>query len=698
MTEVSYVVDSQDQIGEITIHTAGPVNTIGPVFLSDLESTISRAGQDGIHGLVIRSSKKRSFLDGANLRDMLNAGQPYEIREAVQQFQHALDSLATAPFPVVAVLDGQTALGGGFELLLWSCDHVFSTASSRFGLPEITLGLFPAGGGTQTLRKVVGFAKSLDMILRGNTSLAEAYAGSGFLTVCGRDELDHLARKWLKDHPRIVNRNYDESYPEPWPITETEKINLLKQARRRYTICRHRPNFGAALDAIEAGLKLPFRQAVQREVELFVPLPLQDTVKNKMDLFFLTTSVGPNLVKVDSEQVLPINSIAVIGAGLMGTGIAQVAAQKNVLITLMDLDEHKVQAALAKLDHTLTQLVSQGKWTQDRKDSVLRNVTWTNDYKDLSQTPLVIESVFEDLSVKREVLDKVQRVNPRAIFASNTSTLPMAEIGDSARNPEQVVGMHFFSPVPLMPLLEVVQGPLSSQSAVATAVTMGRTLGKTVILVQDGPGFYTSRTFASYVMNGFRLAERGISPWQIDALAVQEGFPQGPLHVYGTTGGNVIYHAGLLLTERFKDRLAMPNTLARLYENGYVGVGRPCFYSDSRKMIPDETALQHVERVHGVPIPSDEECRDILLLGMVNEAFWCMSDGVLGDYYSMDLGAVLGIGFPDCFHGPARYVTQRGIGKVRDRLSELCERFSMASLQPAPEFDQLISDGVKRLL
>jgi len=698
MPEISYVYDNGNQTGRATIDTPGTVNTIGPGFLKDLESVISRAKGDGIRGLIVGSSKKRSFLDGANLKDMLAAPGPAEVREAVQRYQDALDSLACAPFPVVALLDGQTALGGGFEFLLWSCDHVFATSSSRLGLPEITVGLFPAGGGTQTLRRVVGFARSLDMILRGSTGPAETFANPRFLPVCDREKLEERALNWLGDNAGIINRNYDQSHQEPSPITEEEKIDLLSRARTRYTLCPHRPNLAAALDAIESGLKLPFREAVRKEADLFVPLPLMDTVKNKMDLFFLTTSVGPQLVKVDKEQAVPTGSVAVIGAGLMGMGIAQVAAQRNVHVTVMDIDDEKTKAALSNLDRSLSQLVSQGKWTEDRKSAVMRNVTYTTDYKDLSETPLIVESVFEDLSVKRNVLEMVQRVNPRAIFASNTSTLPMADISESARHPEQVVGMHFFSPVPLMPLLEVVQGPLSSPSAVATAVTVGRTLGKTVILVKDGPGFYTSRTFANYVMNGLRLAEFGVSPWHVDKLALQEGFPQGPLHVYGTTGGSVIYHAGLLLSERFKERLTMPRTLERLYENGYVGVGRPSFYMDPRRMTPDESALKYVETAQGMPMPSDDECKDILLLGMVNEAFWCVSDGILSDYYSMDLGAVLGIGFPDCFHGPARYVGQRGIHQVRDRLADLCQRFSMASLQPAPEFDRLIREGVNRLL
>jgi len=252
--------------------------------------------------------------------------------------------------------------------------------------------------------------------------------------------------------------------------------------------------------------------------------------------------------------------------------------------------------------------------------------------------------------------------------------------------------MHFFSPVPMMPLLEVVEGQASSSAAVATAVTCGRALGKTVILVGDGPGLYTSRTFGRYVLSGFRLAELGVSPFEVDRLALEAGFPQGPLHIWGTAGGDVIYHAGKFLSESFPSRMRLPGSLARVHDAGYVGAGKPSFYLDGMK--PDESVLEHIVPAEGLPTPTLEEATDFMLLGMVNEAFSAMSDGVLRDYFSMDLGAALGIGFPDCWHGPARYVSLRGVKAVKARLEELAEKFDEPGLVPAPEFARLIACGL----
>jgi 3-hydroxyacyl-CoA dehydrogenase / enoyl-CoA hydratase / 3-hydroxybutyryl-CoA epimerase len=694
MTEVSYSLDRDSRVATLTVDTAGPVNTIGQQFVTDLEKASSRALEDEVRGVLIVSAKKKSFLDGANLKEFLIDATPAMVGLVVLRYQQALEFLARSPFPVVAVLDGQSALGGGFELLLWSCDHVFATSSSKMGLPEVNVGLFPAGGGTQTLRRVIGFRKAVDMIMNGRVRSADSFADSAVITVCESGALKAEALAWLDRHQGILNRNCDPDFPEPDPISDEEKQKVVNQARFRYTTSPCRPYFQAAVEALESGLRLSFDAAVRNEIDLFVPLIFHPNTRNKIDFFFLATSTAPRLVKVDRSAAVPADRLAVIGTGLMGQGIAQVAADNGMHVTLIDVDEARTKAGRDMVEQGMEELVARGRWPESRKDAAMANLACSTAYEDLRDIPLVIECVFEDLALKKRILAQVQEQNPGAIFASNTSTIPMADIAAESPHPQHVVGMHFFSPVPLMPLLEVIQGGQSSPASVATAVTVGRAMGKTVIRVGDGPGFYTSRTFGNYVLNGLRLAELGVPPWEVDLLALQAGFPQGPLHVYGTTGGNVIYHANRFLAERRPDRVHMAPTLERLFHAGYVGAGRPSFYLDPRKMTPDESVLEYIVHREGFPRPSDEDARDVLLLGMVNEAFWCLSEGVLHDYLSMDLGAVLGIGFPDCWHGPARYVSIKGVAAVKARLEELAGRFDIPSLTPAPEFEQLIACGL----
>jgi 3-hydroxyacyl-CoA dehydrogenase / enoyl-CoA hydratase / 3-hydroxybutyryl-CoA epimerase len=694
MSEVTYALDHSSKVATFTIDTAGPVNTVGQLFVSDLERATESALSDEVRGVVLVSGKKRSFLDGANLKEIMTNATPGTMRHVLLRFQEALAALAKTPFPVVAVLNGQTALGGGFELLLWGCDHVFATASSRMGLPEINVGLFPAGGGTQILPRIIGFKPAVDAILTGRVSSAEDFAESGLVSVRAPADLGKEAVAWINGHQGIVNWNYDPNYSTADQSTQEEKEKILSDARRRYGISPHRPYIAEALDSLGASLRMPFDEAVRRDADLLVSLFEHANSRNKIDLFFLASTVGPKLAKIDSRKAKAVDRLAIIGSGLMGRGIAQVAADSGFKTTLIDVEVETARQAVENIKKTLDDLVARGRWPQRRRDAAMANLSVGDDYSVLRDIPIVIECVFEDLQLKQKILGDVQEANPHAIFASNTSTIPMAEICATSSHPEQVVGMHYFSPVPLMQLLEIIQGPKSDPAAVATAVTVGKAMGKTVILVNDGPGFYTSRTFSQYVIGGFKLAELGLSPWEVDRLALIAGFPQGPLHVYGTAGGNIVYHASQFLVSRLPDRVNVPPSLPRMYEAGFVGAGKPSFYLDDRKLVPNEAAAEFIVRAEGLPTPTPEEAQDILLLGMVNEAFWCMSEGVLKDYYSMDLGAVLGIGFPDCWHGPARYVSLKGVKAVKQRLAELSDKFAMPSLRPAPEFDSLIACGV----
>lgn len=694
MSEIHYTFDRSKKIATFVIDTEGQVNTIGRQFVADLEDVCERAQADRAQGILIRSGKRSSFLDGANLKEIMNDGGKGAVRHLLFRFQEVLAALAQSPFPVVAILDDQTALGGGMELLLWACDHVVATEKSRMGLPEVGVGLFPAGGGTQTLSKVVGFKTALNLIVNGRIGSAKDYGKTSLVSICDSADLLPRAVSWLEGNQGIKNRNYDPDFQEPDTLSFEEKKEILTAARARYGQCPSRPYLIAALDSLENGLNSSHEEAARDDVELFVRLFEHPNVRNKIDLFFLVSSLGPKLARVDAKKALSVNTLAIIGSGLMGRGIAQVAADKGIRTLLLDVDEKSSQQALATIKTSIDGLVDKGRWSAQRRDRAIDNLIATADFDRLAEVPLAIECVFEDLPLKRRIVAQVQQINPSAVFASNTSTLPMAEIAKEAACPERIVGMHFFSPVPLMPLLEVICGPQSSPEAVATAVTVGRTMGKTVIVVGDGPGFYTSRTFGSFVMTGFRLAELGVSPWDVDLLGLRAGFPQGPLHIYGTAGGNVIYHAGKYLHSQLPGHFFLSETLVNMYKAGFVGAGQPCFYLDDRTMTPNEATLDHIAPIRGIPKPTDKETMDILLLSMVNEAFWCLSNDVLKDYYSMDLGAVLGIGFPDCWHGPARYVSLKGVAATRARLNELAEKFQLSNLMPAPEFDRLTACGL----
>ncbi|MGC8660583.1 MAG: enoyl-CoA hydratase-related protein, partial [Desulfomonilaceae bacterium] len=380
MSEVTYGLDKSSRIATFVIDTAGPVNTVGQLFLADLEKAIQRAKLDDVKGVIIVSGKKKSFLDGANLKEILSGSTASIVRHVVLRYQESLAELAKSSFPVVAILDGQTALGGGFELLLWACDHVFSTADSRLGLPEVNVGLFPVGGGTYTLPKIAGFKAAVDLIAGGKVNSAESCSNAGFITICESRELESMAKQWLVSHYGIFNRNYDPDYCEADSLSLAEKREILDVARSRYCVCLYRPYIPAALDSIERGLNLGLDEAARRDVDLFVQLLGNPNSRNKIDLFGLVTSLGPRLVKGDPRQAVKVDKIAIIGSGLMGSGIAQVAAEKGLNVTLIDVDSETCRKAVEKIGKTLQGLVDLGKWSKKRKESVMMNLDWTTDY------------------------------------------------------------------------------------------------------------------------------------------------------------------------------------------------------------------------------------------------------------------------------------------------------------------------------
>lgn len=694
MSEIRYRRDERTGVATFEIDTAGPVNTIGAELIADLHAATQRANREGAKGVLLVSAKPRSFLDGANLVEIRKNASAFELEHLVRKLHDALGALARSPFPVAAALEDQTALGGGCELLLWCCDRVFASEGSRIGLPEVNVGLFPAAGGMEALRRLVGLPAMLDVVLRGRVLPAGELAATGVVTVVPAAEARRRAVEWLVENPRGLNRNYD---PARKPVDEAARSEwraAIAKARARTCVCPQKPWFPAALDALEEGLDLPFEEAVRAETKHFAPLIEHPNSQCKIDLFLATTGVAPRLADAGPAKPREVETLAVLGAGLMGRGIAQVSADAGLRVVLLDVDEATARAGRDRIGADLEPLVRKGKWTAERRERLLARIEPTADRGRLAAVPLAIESVFEDLALKRKVLAEVRAANPEIVFASNTSTLPMDEIAEGSSRPELVVGMHYFSPVPLMPLCEVIRGRRTSSEALATAIAVARRQKKTAILVGDGPGFYTSRTFGVYVLTGFFLAEAGIDPWEVDRLAVEAGFPQGPLDVYGTAGGNVIYHAARAMKERMGDRLDVPESLERLWKAGYVGAGKPCFYKEGKE--PDRGVLEHLARRSGAPTPDREEAKEMLLLAMTNEAFRCVDDGVLDDWYTMDLGAVLGIGFPDCWHGPARYASLRGLRVVRDRLRALHERHGLACFRPAREFDRLIACGVDR--
>jgi len=681
-------------VAKFAFHSEGHINTIGAELLHSLEQAIQKARDHKAQGILFTSENKKSFLDGANLSEIRSFATQDDLLLLVEKFLRILADLAAMPVPVVAVLKGQTALGGGFELLLAACDHVVATEDSRMGFPEVNLGLIPGGGGTQTLRRAVGLKACCEIILGGKVLPSTAFAGTSWITIAETQDLWTLAQTWIETHQGILHRNLDPQYQEPEVLEEEERRSLFEALRQRYAICPDKPHFSAALDAIEAGLDKELASGLKEETRRFLPLLFDPRSLNKMDLFFLTTSVGPTLFQINPARVIPTPRIAILGAGLMGQGIAQVAADAGIHVLLLDIREDIVDSALENLSRITEGLVNRKRWQPKRRDALLAHLKGSTEYDLLSEYPLVIEAIPEELSLKQKILQQTQEIQPNILFASNSSALPMELIAEHSNHPENVVGMHYFSPVPLMALLEVIRGKESSMAAVDTAVALGRLQGKTCVVVQSAPGFFTTRIFVSFVNMGFHLAERGVDPFEVDRLAVEAGFPRGPLHMFGSVGGTISHHIGHFLEKSYPNRHEFPRSIDLLVASGFTGAGNASFYLDERGSEPNTRALDHLVHKRGLPLPNRAEIKDMLLLSMVSDAFAAYSDGIIDSLIVMDLAASLGVGFPDCWQGPARYVSCKGVRAVVHRMETLAQRFEMKCLVPSNALLDLIQRGI----
>jgi 3-hydroxyacyl-CoA dehydrogenase/enoyl-CoA hydratase/3-hydroxybutyryl-CoA epimerase len=361
MRDIRYRLDNKSGIATLVIDTAGPVNSIGGQFIDDLAVATESAYKDKISGMIICSAKDTSFLDGADLLEIRRTPSSLNLKHMVMRLHEICDALAQGPFPVAAVLCGQTALGGGFELILWTCDRIFATPASKMGLPEVGVGLFPALGGAETLKRIMGFETALTLIMEGNVRPAAFFQSSGVVQILSETEIFVHARRWLHRNAGIQNRNTDPARTPPDDLRPADCRRLIQAARDRYTRCPERPYFAAALNAMEEGLDLSFRDAVENQVRHFAPLIADVHVQDKIDAFFTVTSVAPRLATSEPGHVLDVSQAAVIGAGLMGRGIAQVCADAGMRVLLFDLDQAAAEKARQRIGERLDALVQKGR-------------------------------------------------------------------------------------------------------------------------------------------------------------------------------------------------------------------------------------------------------------------------------------------------------------------------------------------------
>lgn len=701
----------EDGVAVLTFDGAGSVNIINPAFSEAFQREFSNALSDAnVHAIVLASAKK-DFIVGADVAFLDALVFADDAARLAKELATGLLAVARAPKPVVAAVNGQ-ALGGGFELALAAHAIVVSDTGS-VGLPEVKLGLLPGANGLLRVAERAGLAAALDLGLSGRTVGAKAAKALGLVAALApASVLVDAAAKYALG---LVAKKAESSREFGRDVVRfaTEKTALGRalvfDKARKATAAKtggHYPATTRILDLLARWSRDGFEAAAAVEPAYFGELVVSDASKALRSLFFATTSLKKETgIAVDSAPTAKtLTGVCVVGAGLMGAGIAAVSLDAGLAVRLVDRDDAGIGRGLAAIKKHVDQRVKRRRISREEGAATLAKLSYGEAFP--RTATLVIEAVYEDLPLKQEVLRRVERELPNAIFATNTSAIPVDAIADGALHPENVVGMHYFSPVPKMPLLEVVRGSRTSDEAVATAVSLGKKQGKTVIVVgrpstpETGPGrsealrasCYTTRVLGAYLNEAaWLLAGDATSPPvaidAIDRALVQWGFPVGPFQLLDEVGIDVAAQVGEVLRHGNAPRFQPPPPLARLRADGRKGrkSGRGFYdYSEKKSLFGDRSSRQKlvdpsVYELLGITtfdtrIPR-EELQMRCALAFVNEAVACLDEGILHSERDGDIGAIFGLGFPAFRGGPFHYVRFLGAAEIVARLRGFEQRF-----------------------
>jgi 3-hydroxyacyl-CoA dehydrogenase/enoyl-CoA hydratase/3-hydroxybutyryl-CoA epimerase len=685
-----------DGVAVVRFDTPGkPVNVLGRDLFEEFAAVLDEIEHDAeIRAMALVSGKKDSFIAGADL-DMLSAVESAADGEAVSKSGHALlDRVAGSAKPVVAAIHG-AALGGGLEVAL-ACHYRLATDDPKtvLALPEVQLGLLPGAGGTQRLPRLVGLAASLPLLLTGKRIRARKARKLGLvdaLTSPGGLEESAARTAALLEEGRLKPPTRKRSLVERILETAPGRVLVFRKARAGVQAKTRGlyPAPIAILDCVRTGFAGGPHAGKARESVLFGELTASPEARSLISLFRAMTDLKKPL---DGPEGRPVHRLAILGGGFMGAGVAAVSIA-HASVTVRDLSDEVLSRCARTVNDQLKRRVRSGSISPFQRDRLMARMHLTREASGIAGADLVVEAVFEDLELKRRVLAEAEGlIAADAVFASNTSAIPIADIARDARHPERVLGMHYFSPVPKMPLLELVVTPKTSAEATATARGLGVRQGKTVIVVRDGPGFYTTRILSPYLDEAVRLIEEGARIEDVDKALRNFGFPVGPLALLDEVGIDVAAHVTEEFGALYADRgLGASDVLPRMHREGLEGrkSGRGFYrYDDARRRRrrPRKVANGEVYALAGAAsrrgLPATEIVDRAALL-MINEAVLCLQQDVISCPRDGDVGGVLGLGFPPFRGGPFRYVDFVGAAETMDSMERCRERFG-PRFEPAP--------------
>ena len=685
MTEALSVSVDADGIATATMNSPGrSMNVLNDELAEPLAALIARLATDAsIKGLILASGKK-DFLAGADVDRLRALASAQEAFDESMRFKKLLRQMELGGKPVVAAINGK-CLGGGLEIAL-ACHHriVLDDGKARLGLPEVKLGLLPGGGGTQRMPRLVGMQQALQWMGEGSDIRAAQALKSGLVGALATslDDLHAQARAWILanpaprqpwDTPKFRYPGGDSRAPATAQMFSVAPSMVSARSYGNYPAITH------ILSCVFEGGVVGFDAALEIESRYFAACAVSQESRNMIGtLWYQLQAIEKGASRPSGHLPRLVKRLGILGAGMMGAGIAYVAAKAGIEVMLLDtLPDNAIKGRLYSQD-LLDKAIRKGRSTPEQRDAMLARITPTVQFEDLAGCDLVIEAVFEERSIKADVTRRTEAlIASDAVFASNTSTLPISGLAQASVRPTQFIGLHFFSPVDKMPLVEIIMGKQTDDATLALAFDFVRQIGKTPIVVNDSRGFYTSRVFATYVMEGLALLKEGVHPRHIEAAGLQAGMPMPPLALQDEVSLTLALHVA---DQTRKDLAAEgkayaehpgESVLRQMCELGRIGRKANLGFYDwtdaGRSLWPGLAEMFPVAASQ----PSQRELIDRLMFAQANEAARCVEEGVLRSVADANIGSIFGWGFAPFHGGALQFINAMGAQRFVERAREL---------------------------